>query len=212
MMRRTISYSEGELNWIKACADLERREMHRLFCQIFARSDVTLVQLNSLCKRRGWMTGRTGCFAKGSVPGNKGKKGVFAAGSEKGWFKKGHPSPTAKYLGHRRITSDGYVEVSVAETNPHTGYERRYVQEHRWLWQQQHGPVPDGHRLKCLDGDKSNCDPSNWEALPLGMAPRLNGISGRGYDKAPAELKPVIMATAKLAHAVAARRRRAAEL
>ena len=50
------------------------------------------------------------------------------------------------------------------------------------------GPVPDGHRLKCLDGDKTNCDPSNWEAVPMALAPRLNGRFGRGYDTAPAEL------------------------
>jgi hypothetical protein len=33
------------------------------------------------------------------------------------------------------------------------------------------------------------------------MAPRLNGRFGRGYDAAPAELKPIILATAKLEHA-----------
>lgn len=54
--------------------------------------------------------------------------------------------------------------------------------------------------LKCLDGDKLNCAPSNWIAVPQGMLPRLNGNSGRDYDKAPAELKPTILAIAKLEH------------
>ena len=33
------------------------------------------------------------------------------------------------------------------------------------------------------------------------MMPRLNGISGRGYDSAPPELKPTIMLAAKVEHA-----------
>jgi len=88
----------------------------------------------------------------------------------------------------------------VAETNPHTGYARRYVAKHRHLWEAAHGPLPEGMVLKCLDGDKTNCDPANWEAIPLALLPRLNGRFGRGYDAAPAEVKPVILAVCKLEH------------
>lgn len=59
--------------------------------------------------------------------------------------------------------------------------------------------MPDGYVLKCL-GDKLDTDPSNWELVPQGLLPRLNGKSGRAYDHAPAELKPTIMAVAKLEH------------
>ena len=87
----------------------------------------------------------------------------------------------------------------MAERNPWTGAATRPVHKHRWLWEQANGPVPKGHRLKCLDGDKTNCDPSNWEAIPMALAPRLDGRFGRGYETAPAELKPAIMATARIA-------------
>jgi hypothetical protein len=42
------------------------------------------------------------------------------------------------------------------------------------------------------------------------MLPRLNGKGSRGrdYDTAPAELKPTIMAVAKLEHGVAAKSKR----
>jgi hypothetical protein len=55
--------------------------------------------------------------------------------------------------------------------------------------------------LKCK-GDPANADPANWEAVPRGLLPRLNGKASRGrnYDKAPDELKPTIMAVAKLEH------------
>lgn len=200
MKGASIHYTEAQLAWIKACSDLPRAELHALFVQIFNRPEITVENLKSLCTRRGWKTGRTGCFVKGQVSHNAGKKGFHAPGSEKGWFRKGQEPHNTRHLGHERLTKDGYVEISVAETNPHTGYPRRYVQKHRWLWEQAHGPVPEGMRLKCLDGDKTNTDPANWKAIPHGMAPRLNGVHGRGYDKAAEELKPTIMAVAKLEH------------
>ena len=73
------------------------------------------------------------------------------------------------------------------------------------LWEQAHGPVPDGMALKCL-GEKTNTDPANWVLVPRALLPRLNGRFGRGYDDAPAELKPAIMAVAKLEHGVRARK------
>ena len=108
------------------------------------------------------------------------------------------------------LTTDGYVEISVAETNPHTGYPRRYVQKHRWLWEKLHGPVPEGHCLKSLDGNKANTDPANWECIPRGLLPRLSGRHTRAYDPAPAALKPLIMATAKLEHKARQARKRVA--
>jgi len=98
------------------------------------------------------------------------------------------------------MSKDGYVEISVDQVNPHTGYGRRFVHKHRHLWELANGPLPEGMCLKCLDGDKSNTDPSNWEAIPRALLPRLNGRFGRGYDTADPEVKPTIMAIAKLEH------------
>ncbi len=201
MKGRWIRYSQDELAWIKACSDLPRAEMHALFVHLLKRPEITLVNLNSLCKRKGWMTGRTGCFAKGETPHNKGKPMPYHPNSAATRFKKGNLPHNANFLGHERVSKDGYVEISVDEVNPHTGYERRYVLKHRHLWVQANGPIPEGHRLKCLDGDKTNTDPANWEPVPTGLVPRLSGRFGRGYDTAPAELKPTIMAISKLEHA-----------
>lgn len=41
----------------------------------------------------------------------------------------------------------------------------------------------------------------NWVAIPRALLPRLNGRFGRNYDDAPPELKPAILAIAKLEHA-----------
>ncbi len=207
MRGRVVEYIAEELVWIEAHKEWPREQLHRAFCFRFGRQDVTCDNIKALCSRKGWSTSHKGRFAPGVAPANKGKTMPFNPNTARTQFKARHLPHNTKYLGHERVTRDGYVEISVAETNPHTGYERRYVQKHRWLWEQANGPVPDGMRLKCLDGDRTNTDPSNWEALPIGMAPRLNGKFGRGYDAAPAEIKPTIMAIAKLQHAARSARK-----
>lgn len=196
-----IRYSSAQLAFIKRRRKLPRRELHAEFCRAFRRRDVSLENLKALCSRKGWYTGRDGCFNKGHAPANKGKKMPYNANSARTRFKKGGLPANTKYAGYERVSKDGYVEISVEQTNPHTGFERRFVLKHRWLWEQKHGPVPEGMALKCK-GDRLNTDPSNWELVPRALLPRLNGRFGRGYDAAPAELKPTIMAVAKLEHRI----------
>jgi len=202
MKGRSIPYSREELEFIAARRDLPRRELHEAFVREFGREDVSLTNLNALCKRKGWLTGRTGRFDAGHVPANKGKSMPFNANSARHWFRKGHLPHNTKYAGHERVSKDGYVEISIEETNPHTGFERRYVLKHRWLWEKANGPVPDGMALKCRDGNRQNTDPANWKLIPRALLPRLGGRYGRGYDAAPAEIKPSIMAVAELEHKV----------
>lgn len=213
MKGRAIPYAPEELAWIEARKELPRAELHALFCAFWQRDDVTVTALNGLCKRMGWLTGRTGCFQKGLVPHNKGKpmSPEVKAKCMRTAFKKGDVPANRRGPGHERICpKDGYVVMIVAERNPWNGHSTRPVHKHRYLWEKANGPVPEGHVLKCLDGDKTNCDPSNWEAVPQAIMPRLNA-RGRGvaYDQAAPELRPAIMAVAKLDHAARQRRKQA---
>lgn len=203
MKGRAIVYEPEELAWIEAHKELPRAEAYALFCARFMRQDVSLSNFKALCKRKGWLTGRTGQFVPGQVSHNKGKPmpDHVRARARATMFKPGDRPHTWRGPGHESIDpKDGYVWIIVAETNPHTGADTRRVMKHRYLWEQENGPIPAGHALKCLDGDRTNTDPSNWEAVPRAMLPRLNGRFGRNYDSAPVELKPAIMATAKLEH------------
>ena len=197
-----INYSQTELDWIKKNKSLIRSKAHARFIDKFNRQDVSLANYTALCKRNNWLTGRTGRYEKGAVPLNKGKKMPFNANSTRTQFKPGQLPHNTNFIGHERLSKDGYVEISVAETNPHTGADRRYVVKHRHNWEKINGPVPEGHALKCIDGDKTNCDPSNWMLVDRGILPRLNNRWGRDYDNAPAEIKPTILGVAKLEHKV----------
>lgn len=194
-----LVYTERQLSFISRRRRMPRRALYELFVRRFRRRDVNFNNFESLCFRRGWLNGRDGRFKKGFTPANKGKRMPYNPNSARTQFKKGQLPKNTKWLGHERLSKNGYVEISVRERNPHTGYERRYVLKHKRLWEKKHGPVPDGMAVKCK-GDRRNTDPSNWEIVPRALLPRLNGRFGRNYDQAPSELKPTIMAVAKLEH------------
>ncbi|WP_027234168.1 HNH endonuclease signature motif containing protein [Leisingera caerulea] len=196
------SWSEEELAWIKANAAMPRRELHAQFVEKFDRPEISYDTLRGLCKRKRWMTGRDGRYTPGRTPDNKGKKMPFNPNSARTRFKKGQTPHNKASIGDERVRDDGYIEICVAETNPYTGSAQRFVAKHRVNWERENGPVPEGYVLKCLDGDKTNTDASNWEAIPAGLLPRLSGRWTMHYDSADPELKPVLMNTAKLKHVV----------
>jgi hypothetical protein len=204
MKGRAIKYSAQELAWLEANRGMVIGDYYRAFQKRFQRQDVSANNLHALRKRKGWKTGRTGQFQTGQKPHNKGKKMPFHPNSARTQFKKGNLPHNANHLGHERVSKDGYVEISIDERNPHTGYERRYVLKHRYLWEKANGPVPEGMCLKCRDGNKTNTDPENWILIPRALLPRLNGgKSGKHpkYDEAEPELRPTILAVAQLSHA-----------
>lgn len=200
MKGRAINYSPKELDWIEAHSTEPRENMHAEFVRKFGRTDVSKTNINSLCKRKGWMTGRTGCFEKGMTSHNKGKKGFCPPGCEKGWFKKGERKGVAiklyKPIGTERVSKDGYLERKVNDDMP---LQQRWRAVHLIRWEEANGPIPEGYALKCLDGDKTNTAPENWIAVPRSMLPRLAGAKvGVNFDLAEPELKPAILAAAML--------------
>lgn len=215
MKGRAIRYLAAELCWLERHRTLPIADYHARFSARFDRDDVTAGHLHALRKRKGWKTGRTGQYEKGAVPLNKGAKCAPGRGgrhpnARRTQFRKGQRPHNTKYAGHERVSKDGYVEISIDERNPHTGFERRYVLKHLWLWEKAHGPVPEGMCLKCLDGDRLNVDPSNWELIPRALLPYLNGRWGVDYQAAHPEVKPAVLALAKVKHA-AQKARRAAD-
>ena len=204
MKGRQIIYSAAELDWIEARQTEPRRDLHAQFVAQFGRDDVSFENFKALCTRKGWKTGRTGCFPKGNVSHNKGKKGVCAPGTEKGWFKKGQLSGRAakvvKPIGTERVAKGGYLQRKVNNDMP---FQRRWKFIHAINWEAVNGPIPKGHALKCRDGNRQNTDPDNWVLVPRALLPRLAGAKkGINYDNAPAELRPALLATAKLEHAI----------
>jgi len=201
MNKQKIMYSPAELAWISRTRRLSRRRAWELFIARFGRQDITVDNIKSLCTRKGWQTGRDGRFRPGQISWNKGKKMPYNANSARTQFKKGNLPHNTKYLGHERLTKDGFIEISVAEKNRHTGFERRYVLKHKHEWEKKNGPVPKGMCLKALDGNRLNADPDNWELIPRSMLLLMNRDSRLNYQTAEASIRPTILAIARLRNA-----------
>lgn len=203
---RNILWSADELRWVEANSKRIRREAHAEFCKLFR--EIKLSAYAALCKRKRWLTGRDGRIQKGNVPANKGKKMPFNAASAATQFKKGHRGGKARELykpiGTERISIEGYIERKIHDGWP---LQSRWRAVHLINWETLHGPLPKGHCLKCKNGDKGNIDPSNWELIPRGALPFLNGHRGHNYATVANEVKPSVIALAKLRHAVGAVKR-----
>jgi hypothetical protein len=214
---KAISYSAGEMAWLEDNRAMVISDYYAAFQAAFDRPDVTLLNLHSLRKRMGWRTGRTGQFVKGQAAHNKGRhcedgKGGRHPNSRATHFQAGVRQGVAaklwKPIGTERIAKDGYLERKIHDGMP---LQSRWRAVHLIEWEAANGPLPAGYALKCLDGDKMNTAPSNWEAIPRALLPLLNG--GRlkkslAFDQAPEELKPSVMLVAKVKHEVSKARKR----
>lgn len=147
-----------------------------------------------------------GRFYKGHKTWNAGSKGLGLTGPNRGSFKNGQVPPNRKPLWAERIdTKDGYIVMKVPETDPHTGFKTRYKHKHVWVYEQAHGPVPEGHVVIFKDQNKRNFDPENLEAIKRADLVRLNQA---GYKNEPDELKPSILALCRLKTEIGKQRRK----
>jgi len=151
-------------------------------------------QVKCYVKNNGIVCGRDGRFQKGSIPWTAGTKGVVKPNS--GNFRKGNTPLNRKPVGSERICSkEGFILVKVAETNPYTGFPTRYKHKHVHVWEQHHGPAPEGMVIAFTDGNKLNCSIEN---LMLVSRSELLILNMHGYKELPNELKPTIRLIAKI--------------
>lgn len=104
----------------------------------------------------------------GAIPFNKGKKQDEWVGEDSlkrmkaGRFQKGHkPSHAAKTLQISKLyfKPDGKHYLYI-----YLGVKKRMPLQ-RYLWEQDHGPVPKGHKITFKDGNTLNCNLDNLELI-----------------------------------------------
>ena len=83
-----------------------------------------------------------------------------------GHYKKGQKSWNTRPDGYESVDTDGFVHIK-------TPGARKMTYKHRWVWEQAHGPIPAGHVLVFLDGDRTNCSLDNLTVLPRGIHARM---------------------------------------
>lgn len=153
-------------------------------------------QIHSCIKNHRFVSGRDGRFEKGQNPWNTGTKGMGICLPNSGNFKKGSVPKNRRPLGSERVDSkDGYILVKIPERDPHTGSPTRFKNKHVIVWEQLHGPVPEGKAVAFKDGNQINCAPENLMLVSRAELLRLNKYRYKGM---PDDLKPSVLALAQM--------------
>jgi hypothetical protein len=158
-MPKPIRYTSQQRDFVRVNCTMARRDLTAAVNAEFGTS-YKVDDIKSLCTRQGWLTGRTGCYQKGCIPANKGKK--MDTGPNRTSFKKGDKPHNWKPVGAERISSDGYKQRKMTDTGypPHD-----WVEVHRLLWIKQNGDIPKNHLVIFIDGDKTNISIENLTLL-----------------------------------------------
>lgn len=102
-----------------------------------------------------------------------------------------------KPIGSEYPSKDGYIVIKVAEEATVPMSKDNWVFKHVWVWEQEHGPLPEDHVVFFADGDKRNFDPGNLVAVPRRLVGILNNPSTPKWHDAESLEACVAMAKIK---------------
>ena len=142
-----------EHSWGVSSKDLAE-QVNELFGTNFNAS-----KMKSFCQRYGIKRGNAGWFQKGREPGNKGRKQAEYCSPEalersrKTQFKKGHRPVNEMPVGSIRTNSDGDTFIKISMEGE---MWERWKPYHRYLWEQHHGPIPEGMQVTFKNHDKAD--------------------------------------------------------
>lgn len=118
-------------------------------------------------------------FKKGHTPANKGlrRPGWSSGRMAETQFRKGNLSGSGanrkKPIGTERVSRDGYLERKINDDLP---LQRRWRAVHLLNWEAANGPLPPGHAVTFIDGNKMNTELSNLRLLPRADLMRRNTV------------------------------------
>lgn len=196
-------YSDEQLKYIaETVQDNTIKATTELFNAKFGTSQ-SYKAIGSIMKTYGIKTGRDGKFQKGSIPANKGKKGICYEGCKATQFKPGNKPNNTRKLGEEKIDKDGYVYVKVSEDKVPSRFN--WKQKHRLIWESIYGEIPKNYQVMFADQDKTNFNPSN---LILVTAAEKAVMSKNGLFYKDAESTKVGLSIAKLMLKISSRKKK----
>lgn len=140
-------------------------------------TDYTVKQIAAYYKNHGHNSGLTGRFQPGHVPANKGTHPPTHGRMAETQFRAGHTPHNKLPIGSIIMKADGYMWQKLGEG------ARDWRQKHLLVWEEAHGPIPDGHVITFKDGDKTNYDLDNLALITMAESIELTRRGLRTKDK-----------------------------
>lgn len=180
-------YTTENIEWLSVNRPLyAEQELSRRFFKKF-KANVSPSALAQACCKRGFKPPliNIGSYKKGSVPFNKGLKGV--RNSIKSEFTKGHSPHNALTVGMEVFSKDFWY-TKVAEPN-------KWRTKHSVIYENEIGEIPVGSAVIFLDSDRNNFALDN---LALVTRHELLQMNRHKYRQMPEQLKPAVLSLSRL--------------
>lgn len=124
-------------------------------------------------------------FQTGMTPWNKGATYSPGGRSVQTRFKRGNKPQSWVPIGTERVTKEGYLQRKVTDT----GYTPAdFVEVHRLLWEQHHGPIPAAHAVVFRNNDRRDIRIENLELVSRAELMRRNSV----HTRMPPELARLV--------------------
>lgn len=183
-----MEYKDIHIAFLKEHETMPRKELTTLFNTEFGTNQ-TDKAIKSKCKTLGLKCGRDGCFSKGSVPFNKGTKGLTSA--NKTSFKQGVTPPNKKGVGSitKRKDKNGYTYMLIKIAEPN-----KWQMLHAYIWEHKHGKIPKWYCVIFKDKNTDNVSLANLMLVSRNELARLN----QKYSHIDTSLKEVALQVIKI--------------
>lgn len=163
-----MKYLKKHEDFLRKHESTPRKELTKLFNTKF-KTKVSNKALSQKCRKIGLVCPNSGCFKKGSIPTNKGTKGLTKA--NKTSFGLGNLPANTKKVGSISTRKDKnghlYMHIKIAEPN-------KWQMLHAYIWEHKHGKVPKGHCIIFKDKDTLNTRLDNLMIVSRAELVRLN--------------------------------------
>lgn len=163
-----MKYLKEHEDFLKKHETTPRKELTQLFNTKF-KTEISIRGLSQKCRKLGLICPNNGRFQKGSIPINKGTKGL--TGANKTSFAFGNRPKNAKRVGSivTRKDKNGslYMRIKIAEPN-----EWQMLQV--YIWESKYGKVPKGYCVIFKDKNTLNTRLDNLMLVSRDELARLN--------------------------------------
>lgn len=187
-------------DFMKLIPGRQSKEIQRLAKETLGL-DLTMSQIRSWKKNHKTPSGYDTRFRPGHIPDIKGKKwNEFMTPeaqkrSRLNQFKKGNIPKNRKEVGDIYLRNDGYLWIKVRDYAKNQNWQ----QYHRYIWEQANGPIPKGHVIIFLDGNRQNCKLENLTMVSEKVVAVANKWYGLTDDP---DINRAILSAAELRHKV----------